>query len=471
MCYGVGMSTRAVIYARVSSDPRGIGRSTREQVADCEAIADREGWTVVETFVDNDRSASRFANGDRPAYKNLVRFLQDGHADVLVTWEASRTQRDLDAYVKLRDLCRDAGVLWCYSGRTYDLDRTDDAFTTGLDALLAEREASQTRDRVLRSVKANAAAGRPHGKRVFGYRRIYDERTGELVSQIVDDDQAAVVREAARRVLSGETPNAVAQDFNARKIATPAGGKGWDLTQIKRLCTNPTYIAKRVHKGKVVAEATWPPILDEATFYALTTKLNDPKRRTQRDSAVRHLLSGIAICGVCGGRIRVQKNRGFLAYLCVDGFHVSRREDYVDEFVVGVTVGRLSQPDVLELLAHDDDADVQAARAEAAELRARLDGFYDAAAGGELTPAALARIEAKLLPAIEQADKRGRSAAVSPALVEAAGPDIAGRWETLPLTARREIIDALMVVKIMPTGQGRRTFDPSAIAIEWKATA
>lgn len=462
------MDTRAAIYARVSSDPRGVGRSTDEQEADCRRIAEREGWTVVRTFVDSDRSASRFANGDRPAYRELIEFLKAGNADVLVTWEASRTQRDLDAYVKLRDLCRDAGVQWSYSGRTYDLSRTDDAFTTGLDALLSEREASVTRDRVLRAVTANAAAGRPHGRLTYGYRRLYDDNTGELVEQVVRDDQAAVIREAARRVLGGETPYAVAKDFNARGIPTPRNGKGWDLTQVKRLCTNPAYIAKRVHRGQIVGDAIWPPILDDATFYALASRLNDPKRLTQRDSSVKHLLSGIAVCGVCGGRIRVQKNRGFLAYLCVDGFHISRKETDVDEFVESLVIERLSQPDVLELMSEEQDRGALAeARGEAIEKRARLDGFYDAAAAGELTPAALARIESRLLPEIEAAEKRSHGGHVAPVLRDAAGPDISLRWAKIPLTVRREIIEALMTIRIMPTGRGRRNFDPEAIQIEW----
>ena len=463
------MDTRAAIYARVSSDPRGVGRSTSEQEADCRAIAEREGWQVVATFIDNDKSASRYANGKRPEYLKLIEYLKAGNADVLVTWEASRTQRDLDAYVKLRDLCRDAGVLWSYSGRTYDLARTDDAFTTGLDALLSEREASVTRDRVLRAVSANAAAGRPHGRFTYGYRRVYDDQTGDLIEQVVREDQAAVVREAARRVLGGETPYAVAQDFNARSIPTPGKGKGWDLTKVKRLLINPAYIAKRVHRGEVIGDATWPPILDESTYYALVSKLNDPKRRSQRDSKVRHLLSGIAVCGVCEGRIRVQKNRTCLSYMCVEGFHVSRREDRVDELVEAVTIERLSRPDALDLFAGDDqDDEVAKARAEASEKRARLEGFYDAAAKGDLTPAALTRIEAQLLPEIESADRRSHTATVSPVLVDAATSDIGERWPSLPMTVRREIIDALMRIKIMPAGRGRRTFDPSTVAIEWK---
>lgn len=46
------------------------------------------------------------------------------------------------------------------------------------------------------------------------------------------------------------------------------------------------------------------------------------------------------------------------------------------------------------LLPVSDDLDALAARDEAQAKRARLEGFYEAAAQAELTRAALARIEA-----------------------------------------------------------------------------
>src|SRR4051795_677977 len=210
---------RAVIYTRVSSDPNDRGRSVHEQEMDCRAVCSREGWEVVAVFADNDRSASRYATRERPEHRKLIRFIEDGHADVLVTWEASRAQRDLAAYARLRDLCERRKVLLSYSGRTYDMAEADDRFGTGLDALLAERESDQTRKRVLRAVRANAEKGRPHGKLLYGYRREYDPGTRELIGQVPDPDTAPVVQEAARRVLAGETPYAVAQNFNRRGIA------------------------------------------------------------------------------------------------------------------------------------------------------------------------------------------------------------------------------------------------------------
>ena len=459
---------RAVIYTRVSSDPNERSRSVREQEAECRAVCDRNRWKVVAVLSDNDRSASRYAVKSRPAYKQLIELVNEDGCDVLVTWEASRAQRDLRAYADLRDLCERRGVLLSYSGRTYDMSDADDRFGTGLDALLAERESEQTRKRVLRAVRANADKGRPHGKLLYGYRREYDPTTRELIGQVPDPDTALVVQEAARRVLAGETPYTVAQDFDRRGIPTPRAGKGWDLTQIKRLCVNPGYAGLRVHQGRVVGDAAWPSLVDKATHLALVAKLSDPSRRTQRDSAVRHLLSGIAICGVCGGRLRVQKNRGFLAYLCVTGFHVSRREDHVNALVEAVTVGRLQKPDVLALLNDDDDETVIAALAEAREKRARLEGFYDAAAAGDLTPAALARVEARLLPEIEGAERRAQRATVPAVVAETAGPDAAARWPALTLPQRREVIGTLMTVRILPTNRGARTFRPEDVEILWK---
>src|SRR5687768_13535504 len=204
---------RAVIYTRVSSDPHSTGRSVEQQETECRQVCDRNGWTVVQVFTDNDRSASRYARKDRPGYAQVKNFLDGGHADALVLWEGSRAQRDLRDYLKLRDLCAARGVLYCYSGKVHDLTRTDDRFTTGLDALLAEREADLTRDRVLRAVRANMATGRPYGRTLYGYRRVYDAQTRQFLEQVPHEEQAPVVREAARRVMAGESCRSVALDF------------------------------------------------------------------------------------------------------------------------------------------------------------------------------------------------------------------------------------------------------------------
>jgi len=170
----------ALIYARESNDPHGHGRSPKEQVAESTAWCHSQNITVGKVIIDNNRSASRHAKRSREGWAEVHRQLADGGIDLLVTWEASRAQRDLDAYTKLRALCADHGVRWAYSGTVYDLAKREDRFRTGLDALVAEDEADRTRERVMRAMRANAANGRPHGRLPFGYWRIYDPITKEF---------------------------------------------------------------------------------------------------------------------------------------------------------------------------------------------------------------------------------------------------------------------------------------------------
>jgi site-specific DNA recombinase len=475
------VTLRAVIYARVSQDPdtrkrngngNGAqhGRSVEEQLAECRAVIDREDWRLVRTFKDNDRSASRYATKAREEYEALIRYLNEGRADVLVCWEASRAQRDLRAYLKLRDLCAANGVLWSYSGRTYDLSRTDDRFNTGLDALLAERESDVTKDRVQRAVRANAVKGRPHGKLLYGYRREYDAATGKLLAQVPDETQAPILREAARRILAGESLYAVTADLRARSIPGPRGDYWWPET-LRRLLVNPGYAAKRVHQGQIIGDAQWPPILSEDEWQRLCRKLKDPARRTHRDTSIKHLLSGIARCGVgdCDNTVRVQKNRGQLSYVAVPCFHVARLEKNVDHLVTEIIIERLSRPDVVDLFAARDHDDIADARQEAAALRERLDQFYNSAAEGEITAAALGRIEARLLAAIADAETRAVAASVPEVLRDIAGqPNARARWEALTMPQRREIIRVLVDVRILPGKRGGKSFDPSTVRITWK---
>lgn len=467
---------RALIYARVSSDPKGRGRSVDQQIAEGKEWAGREGWDVVDIVRDDNRSASRHAKRERAGWQFVRRQLEAGGVDVLVTWEASRAQRDLDAYVDLRQLCARSGVRWAYSGAVYDLSDRSDRFRTGLDALVAEDEADRTRERVLRAMRTNALHGRPHGRRLYGYRRVYDSTTGELVGQEPEPAEAVVVREAARRFLAGESARSIANDFNQREIPTPAAGE-WDLTRVRRILTNPAYNAKRVHRGEVVGPATWPPILDDQTFSSLRARYEDPARRTTRQQPTARLLTGAARCGVCGGPMVYAKQGGCgnrtarLTYACRKHFCTARDLHQLDTFVTDVVLERLSRPDARQAIAGAaPDPAVNNALAEAVALRARLDEAVAAFTAGNLSAATLGRIESDLFSQISEAERQARVAGLPTAAADVAlADDPATAWERLTGEQRRAVVRGLMQVVVLPVKtRGRRTFDPTCVRIEWK---
>ncbi|MFE6742318.1 recombinase family protein [Streptomyces tubercidicus] len=458
---------RAVIYARVSSDPHNRGKSVADQVAECKRECEHRGWHLVEVFEDNDRSASRYATKERKNYARLVEFLRAGKADVLMTWESSRAQRDLEAYLRLREIAEGNGVQWCYKGRLYDLSRTDDRFTTGLDALLDERESGITRDRVLRGKKTSAAQGRPNGRMLYGYAREYDPRTGEFVKSVIREDQAAIVREAVRRLAAGEALGPLCREFNRRGLRTNTGG-AWRNDNLRAMAINPGYIGKRVRRGVVIGDAEWPAIHktpeEKQAYYTCVRRLTDPSRTTWRPGGLRHLSSGIAVCGVCGGRLYAShwskkpgQSEPRIGYECRGtethpGHCVAITKDILDRHLTALVIERLSRPDAAELLAEDDQQAerIAALLAEAAEKRATLDETADKVAKREMTVTMAVRIEAQLLPEVEALEQQAEEASTAPVLRGLIRSDVADVWPTLPLTQQREVIKALMDVTMLP---------------------
>ncbi|MDV8055076.1 MULTISPECIES: recombinase family protein [unclassified Rhodococcus (in: high G+C Gram-positive bacteria)] len=462
---------RAIIYTRVSADQAGNQRSVTEQERECRALCEREGWEVADVLTDNDIGASRWSGKDRPAYARLTEVLKPG--DVLVTWEASRAQRDLSAYVQLRDLCAERGVLWSYSGRTYDLTKGEDRFGTGLDALMAEREADDIRKRVKRAMTQNLADGKPHGRTPYGYRAVRND-AGKFQGWVINEETATHVREAARRVLAGDTIRSISRDFDSRGIPTP-GGKvaepgdkrgAWNSPSLRRMILNPTIAGLRVHDGKVAGPGTWEALISEDDHYKLTALLNDKTRLTHRGTRPASLLTGIALCGVCATTVAKKRSRSESYYICPAKGCVARTVRLVDPLVEELVVSWLERVDVLSFAAEDDPA-AATKLAELQGLRARLETFTDSAAQGEITPAALGRIESQLLPQIEAAEAQLSSRPVVLAVEDVAGVDAREAWEGLPIERKRQVIYEILTVRIDPTGSGRG-FKPDALRFEWR---
>lgn len=455
------MVVKAVIYTRVSADRAG-GRSVAEQEAECRAACERNKWDVSEVLSDNDIGASRHSRKHRPAYEKLSEILEPG--DVLVTWEASRAQRDLAAYVTLRDLCARLGVQWHYSGTTYDLATGDGRFRTGLDALLAENESEKTRERILRAHRANAAAGKAHGKIPYGYRGIRDEKTGVIVERVPDEVEAPIVRELAARVMAGEGLNTIRKDLDRRGIPGPAGGS-WNTHSISRMLRSPTMSGKRIYRGATV-EGDWEAIISEPDQQALIGILSDPSRRVTRGPEPVHLLTGIAICGKCDAPMMRMKNTRYPSYVCSKHLHVGRNQEKTDLVVEVEIISRLEDPSIMGtvgVLGGDATPHLE----EAHKLRLRLDGFTAEAEKGNLTPARLGKIESTLLPQIEEAERKARASMAIPMLAEAVGPDAGLKWKGYSMPYKRDLIRSLVTVTILPTIGNRRTFDPNLIDVDW----
>jgi site-specific DNA recombinase len=466
--------TAALIYCRVSEDRTGQERSVVEQEAECRAECDRRNWEVVEVVAENDRSASKYAKRKRPDWMRVKSVLAGGDIDVLVTWEASRAGRDLGEYVRLRDLCVAAGVKLSYSGRVLDLSTSTDSFLGGLDALLAERESAVASERIRRNTRAAAASGRPHGKRLFGYRRLYDATSGALIGQEPEPDEAVIVAEIVQRVARGSSLRGLAWELTERGEKTSTGSP-WCATTVRRVARNPAYAGVRVHHGEH-HPATWPPIVTRELLEAARSRTdsNNHGRRMPSSVAV-HLLSGLMKCGLCGARMFRGHDRSRGVYVCTRRGalhpssgeilpigHLSISQASTDELVTEVVAAWLARPDVASRVTAPPGSATSSQAREVAALRGRMDEAVAAFNAGRLSISTLTTIEQELLPRIKTIETSAYRSAMAPVVADALGQE----FRDLPLAHRREIISAILTITINK-GRKTRQFDTSRVVFSW----
>jgi site-specific DNA recombinase len=453
------MVTTAV-YVRISSDVTGEGLGVGRQEADCRAFADRHGWEVGQVYVDNDVSA--YSGKVRPAYEQLLADIEAGTVRAVVCWHGDRLHRSPKELERFIDLAERTGLrVETVKAGTVDLSTASGRAVARTLGAWARFESEHKSDRIRRKLAQNAADGKPHGgMRPYGWEK--DKRTPR-------ESEAAVIREAYRRVLAGEPIRALARDFNSRGHFS-ATGRPWTHPTLLGVLRNARHGGLRIHHGEVVGDADWTGIVPPETWRAVERVLTDPSRVTTPGRAGRlNLLSGIATCAVCGAALRVGHSRNVKAYRCASA-HVSRTRDPLERFISMVVVERLGRPDAARLLVAEDDGGArEAAELGAERVRQRLDDAAASFAADHLTTRQLEIITGTLRPELEALEAAAAPppdrAAVLGALVGSG--DVAEVWARTAPDAQRAVIALLMTITV---GPGRRGpgFDPYGIEIDWK---
>lgn len=505
-------------YLRVSLDRSGTGKSPDQQHDEIVAEAQGRGWQVHSSpYRDDNRSASRYARRQREGFAQLISDLEDDtfDADLLAIWESSRGSRRTGEWIDLVDLCRERGVsIWVLThNRVYDPANARDRRSLREDASDAEYESDKTSERLRRDMRAAAKRGRPHGKNVYGYQRVYSVTSNgtKVLDKIIEHpDQAWVVKEAAAMVLAGRSYYDIAATFNEREIPPrrPARSEhrrslGWTAPAVKQMLTMPVYMGQRVHNPREGKTATydgiWPALIDPDDWQRLQSAMTSRGFKSNNWPAT-HLLSGIALCGICGARMRAGKqNAGsskvdedgtviprprYYAYNCIGtpgrpGFHVSMREEHLDLLVTELVLARLERPDFLATLGGKDE-EVDADRKSILdEIRGHEQWLEQVAAEAERRRDLRMLTEQRDLvePKIAAAQKRLELlAGADPLIVELVRSrqvrDTWAEWtDKGDIVRQRHIIRELIVPRVhrVPAeAVGKRGLNPERVTFDWR---
>src|SRR6266516_1606536 len=306
---------RCAIYCRISLDWEGAGKGVQRQLEDCLAIVKRLGWTVVDQYIDNDVGASHHSKRKvRAEYNRLLADIEAGRIDAVVIWMEDRLQRQVIELAEFLKVCDQAGVKRIASaGGEFDLSDPDQRTMLYIKAAMAEAEIEKMSKRMRRKNQERAEKGERHiaGKRPYG--EAWHGR--QAVSEAQAAQEREYIREAARRIIAGDSLRGIIVDWEKRGIKSPLGNL-WRNTNLRRCLLAPRMVGMREYNGQLF-QGDWEPILSLEEWQALKAILEDPDRtRFNRGGIPRYLLAGMVYCGLCDAKLYVNKVRGKLVYWC-----------------------------------------------------------------------------------------------------------------------------------------------------------
>ncbi|WP_328655427.1 recombinase family protein [Micromonospora sp. NBC_00330] len=316
---------RAAIYCRISRDKEGRELGVARQRQDCEALAQRLGWDVLEVFVDNDISASTRSTKPRPGFEDMIRRVEAGEFNAILSYSTSRLTRRPMEHERLIPLFKERKIP-ISTVKAGDIDYTTARGRSRArdDARRDAEEAEEISERVSRAAQQRAENGEWHGgTQPFGFLAIKEVVKGR--ERVVDlrphPEHAAWVKDAIDRLLAGESLYGICTDWNRQGrrtgwkqyARTESGGfvrddrgrrvkadeeSAWHPRTLKRVVTSPTIAGYRELDGQLY-EATWKAIVDREDWERVCTLLAAPERKLRgfnNGNARKYSLSGLVFC-------------------------------------------------------------------------------------------------------------------------------------------------------------------------------
>lgn len=310
--------TRAAIYSRYSSD-RQNPKSIEHQEAEARAYAAREGLDVVAVYSDSELSGASLHGRD-----GIGRLMDDARArlfDVVVVEEIDRLSRGLADSAGIFDRLTylDIEIRTLHEG-------TADIIKVGMRGLYGQMALKDLAIKTRRGLKGKINEGLIAASAPYGY--CMDPL--QKGRPIPVPEEVAVLDRIFREYDAGTSPRQIAIGLNADGIAG-ARGDTWSSSTIEGWAKRGTGILRnRLYNGEIVwnrttfrkdpdtGRRTSRPnapseyvikaaeefrIIDAALFARVQARLAGsamPARPATR-TAPRRLLSGLLVCGACGG--------------------------------------------------------------------------------------------------------------------------------------------------------------------------
>lgn len=322
--------TIAYAYYRLSQEEANEGQSSSilNQEKIVRDYCARNGIALLDSFVDDGWSGGNF---ERPGFQAMMRALESGKANMVITKDLSRLGRDMrESSYYAEQFFPEHQIHYIAIADNFDseLENVMAPFQFAMNEVYLRDSSRKVRD----VFKMKRSKGEYCACAPFGYKKDPKDKN----HLIPDEETAPIVTSIFQRSAAGKSCITIAQELSNEGVVTPlkyralyrdnftdAGAARatdyWNHTTVKRIIKNEVYLGKTVlgktrkvslkSKKKisvpkedwVVTEGTHIPLVDQMTFDKAQFNLGKGSRDyRQYDHVRKSIFGGIAICSLCG---------------------------------------------------------------------------------------------------------------------------------------------------------------------------
>jgi DNA invertase Pin-like site-specific DNA recombinase len=412
---------RAYSYTRWSTPEQSLGDSARRQIELAKRYAGKHGLVLDDTLRLSDEGISGFrgANVRRGALGRFLKAVDDGDVppgSYLLVESLDRVSRQnpWEALPILQQIIN-AEIIVCtlFNEKVYSLDdmrKNPMAILESLFVMIRASEESEVKSKRGKAVwiaKRRGASAKPLTARLPHWLKMVDGVIAPIPQRVT------IVRRIVTSFLAGTGQARIAETLNREKVPMFGSGAMWHRSYVSKVLASPALIGtlvprevvyeagRRTRKPLEAVEGYYPPVVSSEEWEDLTAAMVKGKAsQPQHRKGVQNILAGLAECPLCGSAMtRVYKgpNGGTPKLVCTRA-KVGAGCQYVAIDLPNLeTAIREGLPRILDSAPSGDPS----IDAEVDNLRHELEGF-----------------EAGLSHLIDELQDRGRSSALSTAIIE-----------------------------------------------------
>jgi DNA invertase Pin-like site-specific DNA recombinase len=325
----------AYSYIRFSTPEQRKGDSFRRQITLARTYAAEHGLRLDESM--RDEGVSGFRGKHRRETAALGAFLKRvekgdiPRGSYLLVESLDRLSREevVDALRLFMNLISSGiTIVTLGDSREYSVQALNENFTELIISIVimsrAHEESATKSKRVGAAWQAKRALAQERGQAMTARCPAWIRLEGgpRVGKHVLIPERAAQVRRWFEEAINGVGRRMIASGLNRDGVPTWGNGVQWHDSYIQKVLTNPAVYGAFTPKGKRAggsdSEASetiqnfFPPVVDEETFWRAQAASKARGRRHGRTGAMhRNLLSGLAVCEVCGANmVYVDKGQG-----------------------------------------------------------------------------------------------------------------------------------------------------------------